>query len=182
RKALELQKQALTRFPADVKLRAGFGTTYRNLAKTHRRKGNLFEARKAYRRAQEVHERLVDDFPRLPVYHKELAETLQGLFLALEDSTPVTEARPGIERAVRHAAKAHQLDPKAGDCRVALASSLFNLARLLLSQRDHREAFPRVVRFGEVAEWPMDFVSAAGLAADCVPLAERDAALPETER
>jgi tetratricopeptide (TPR) repeat protein len=187
--ALSVYREALTRFqevlgrsPSDPELRAPTATVWRNLARAYRRKRNLAAARDAYRPAQAVLAQLTLDFPGIPLYHSELAETLQGLYLALDESDLETEGPRVLGEAVRHGREAHRLDDRSPVYRHKLCGYLFSWGGLQVDLGNHRTAFAAAVEMAEAGSEGPDFFLAARLVANCIPLAEADRALAPDRR
>jgi eukaryotic-like serine/threonine-protein kinase len=181
RQALGSYRALLARSPADVGLRAEMGTVWRNLGLAHRRQKALADARAAYREAEAVFARLAEDFPAVPRYHSELAETLTGLFLVLDDSD-AEEGRRAVERAAHHGRTAHALDRRSPAYRRQLCGYLFAWASFLAERGDHRGAFAAAAEMAGCASEEKDFRLAADLLTRCARMAEGDPKLTAAQR
>src|SRR5205823_4127849 len=146
----------------DVELRAEMGTVWRNLGLAHRRLKAPAEARAAYREAEAVLARLAEDFPGVPRYQSELAESLMGLFQAMDDGSDAGEGLRAIERAVRHGRTAHDLDRRSPAYRRQLCGYLFSWASFLAERGDHRGACAAAAEMAGCGSEKWDFRLAAG--------------------
>src|SRR5262249_3712002 len=126
---------------------------------------------------------VVDEFPKVPVYHNELGSAFANLARLLRDQGRLVDARREAEQAVRHQRTALKLLPGHPRFRYSLASHYAILAETLVRLEDHSAAVQTA------ADLPRSFPThepayrqAAGFLARCVLLAERDATLPADKR
>jgi hypothetical protein len=136
-----------------------------------------------YRRAFELHERLVNESPNVPAHWNELGRTSSSLAELLLEAGRSADAREYAERAVRHQQAALNLLPKHPAYGRHLARHYRVLAEALVRLGDHAAAVkaaaetPRPSDPDEGADrfW-------AGILARCISLAQKDSTLVVDKR
>jgi serine/threonine protein kinase len=175
------------------KLVTGFSSVpaYRHaLALCHDRLGFLHlralrprEAEEDFRRARPVLEKLVEDFPDVAGYQAQLAELLQHLAALAEEGRDFEKAYRLVGQAIRHHQSALKANPRSRAFRQGLRTGYWIRAQILVRQGKHAEAARAAADLSRASfnAW-QDLADAAEVLALCVPLAEKDAALPGPER
>jgi tetratricopeptide (TPR) repeat protein len=183
REALKIQEQLMQDFLGDRKYHHEAAKSYHHLAilLTHRGKGDDAEA--AYRQAMKIEAQLARDFPSVKVHSHELAETMGNLALLLAERKQLEPARRLLEDAEPHHQAALRADPHNPVYQQLYRNNRGNLADILVQQGDHTAAMEAAGELIQAAVDPKnDFYNAACLMARCVPLADRDNRLLESQQ
>jgi tetratricopeptide (TPR) repeat protein len=98
-----------------------------------RAQGKPAEAEAAARRALTIRERLVADFPAVPEYRRDLADTYGGLGSLLRDVGKQAEAEAAYRQALTVRERLAADYPAVPDYRLGLANDQVNLGNLLLA-------------------------------------------------
>ena len=121
-------------------------------------------------------------FPKELAYHHDLAGTENNLAAKLIQNDKAAQARPMLLHAVAHLTDAAALDVKNVQTRHLLYVSHLNLAAAEVSLGLHQDVARQdrgSVRQVQLRRRPPSYqVASAGFMARCVPLAEKDKALP----
>jgi tetratricopeptide (TPR) repeat protein len=181
--ALALQQRLADDFPRVPAYRQELAHSHHNRALLLEQLKRPQEAEQACRRALDIQQRLVDELPGVPRQHHELGRMFDQLAgLLLVQGRPA-DARRNAERAVQHQQAALKLVPGQPAYQRALGRHYRVLAEALLRLGDHAaaaQAAAELPRYVLPADQGCRY--AAGALARCVPLAERDPALPAEAR
>jgi tetratricopeptide (TPR) repeat protein/tRNA A-37 threonylcarbamoyl transferase component Bud32 len=120
--------------------RLGIALALDRLAESCRLLGRRDEAEKAQRQAIEMHERLVDDFPRKGVYCRNLAISYHNLSIQLGNAGRLPEAEKSARRAIELLDGLVQAFPDEPAFRSLLANGHNNLGVVLQKGKRFREA------------------------------------------
>jgi serine/threonine-protein kinase len=181
--ALELRKALAQDFPAVPQYRQDLAGTHHNLGTLLSETGRPKEAEAAYRDALALYKPLAADFPAVPDYQAELANTLDGLAELARVRKDHPEARRLLEEARPHVQVALEANPRHPFYREIVRNLRRELAATLLEVGDHAGAAEAAADLARIAADPAgDAALAAGFFSRCVPLAEKDAKLPEARR
>jgi len=145
--------------------------------------GRLAEAELTYRQALPLYEKLVADYPREPWYHHELAYANWLLGSLLRNTGRAQEGEKPCRQAVANEEKLMADFPSNADYRSRLSTFLGELAETLLQQEKHAEAAKVAEKMADALREDANAAqTGAAVLARCVPLAEKDAGLSETQR
>jgi tetratricopeptide (TPR) repeat protein len=145
--------------------------------------GRVPEAVRAFRQALPLQETLAEAAPQAPDYQSELGAVLNNLAQALMRRGDFPESRRLLEQAVRHQSNALKSNPQHAVYRQYLYNHYWNLAEVLLRQGEHGAAAGAAAESaGVFPDRGGSLYDAACYLARCVPLAEKDARLPEEKR
>jgi hypothetical protein len=126
---------------------------------------------------------LAADFPGVPDYQADLANTLEALAELARGRKDCTAARRLLEEAEPHLRKALEANPRDPVYRAVFCDIRRELAATLLELGEHAGAAEAAADLARVAADPAgDACKAAGFLSRCIPLAEKDAKLPEARR
>jgi tetratricopeptide (TPR) repeat protein len=143
------------------------------------------EAETAFKDAVVFLENLADRDEAVPAYRAEAAEALDRLALLYRDEGRWKDAVGAAGRAVAHQDAAHLAGPATPASQTALRGYLLRQAQALARSGQHVDAAAAVARACAIAIPTTQFqqhLVAARVLSQCVPLAGRDADLPEGER
>jgi hypothetical protein len=130
-----------------------------------------------------VQEKLVADFPRVPDYPNELAGTLVNRAIVKNAAREHARARALLEKAREYHRQALRADPTNDTYRQFFRNNRQTMGEALLGLGDHAEAAAEAEELARFGYEPANaFYRAAGLVSRCIPLAEKDAGLPEARR
>jgi tetratricopeptide (TPR) repeat protein/predicted Ser/Thr protein kinase len=181
--AIDHQQKALKVLPYNVVYRAFLARQYDVLGAVEKRLGQLGEAEKAIRQSRAVRERLADDFPAVPDYRCELGGVLNNLAIIQKYQGKLADARRSVEEAITHQQAARKMNAEAPRYRQYVYNHYWNLADILVIQGEHAEAVRATAELSRIfPDRGGNLVHAAWFVARCMPLAERDAGLPEAQR
>jgi tetratricopeptide (TPR) repeat protein len=163
--------------------RQGLAKTHTNLGILLRDTGRTKEAEAAYRDALAVQEKLAADFPNVPDYQNDVGNTLDEMAELARRRKDYHTARRLLEEAQPHLQKALDANPRHPFYREVYSDTRRVLAATLLELGEHAAAAAAAAELARVAFEPAgDSYKAAGFLARCIPLAEKDAKLPEARR
>jgi tetratricopeptide (TPR) repeat protein len=145
--------------------------------------GKHLEAEDDYRKAREVLEKLVADFPVTIHYRHLLGMVLNNSAHYPMERSQLGEAQQMLERAIEHQMTALRSNSRHPDYRTALGNHYRSLTGVLVRSGQHAEAIKSAANAPRLdpESW-QEYLRAAEVAAQCVPLAEKDARLPEDRR
>ncbi len=183
REGLRLREALAADYPAVPRYRQELARTQNHLGGLWRETGRSAEAEKAVRAARDLLQRLAAERPDMPAYRNDLGSTLTQLGLLAYDGGKLVSARERFEQALGH----HQAALKANVGQPAYRRALFrtipHLSDVLVELKDHAGlARAAEALYGGALRGPEVRYQAARLLARAVPLAEKDAALPEEQR
>jgi serine/threonine protein kinase/tetratricopeptide (TPR) repeat protein len=183
RRALDVQRDLAAAPSATPEDRIHVATGYYNLAIQLEQSEQDQEAEAAYRQARELFERLVADFPAAPDARSILGAVLNNLSKYPGSRGELAEARLLAEQAIEHQGLALKSNPRHPVYRQYLGNHYRTLAGILVLLGDHAEAAKIAVEAPRLYpdSW-QECVRAAEFLARCVPLAEKDARLPDDQR
>jgi serine/threonine protein kinase len=175
--------QELAASSADPADRFRLAMGHYNLAILQEEIGKPAEAEDNYRKALEVLERLVADFPKAVDYHHVLGMILNNVAQYPMERGQFAEMRELAEKAIEHQRIALKGNPRHPGYREALGNHYRSLTGALVLLGKHAEAMKAAADAPKLspASW-YEYVRAAEYAASCVPLAEKDAGLPDKQR
>ncbi len=183
RAALDLLRALARKLPKVTEYRRVSAQVLNNLGAALDEAGRPADARAAFGEAVAVHEALAAAEPGVPDYQSDWGDSLANLAALLGKQKDWAGARPLLEQAVAHQQKALRSNPRNPTYRKRLREQYGKLGDALVRLDDHAAA-AAVAR-----DWGRDFAGdaaqtydAAALLARCVPLAEKDARLPNARR
>jgi eukaryotic-like serine/threonine-protein kinase len=141
------------------------------------------EAEVQFRAALEERQQLADKHLAVAEYQNALARTLYCFALLLRDKKEFVGARQLLKRARPHHQAALQADPRDPTYRLSFRNHNSTMAVTLADLGDHVAAARATAELLQLAFDPAnDAYQAACVLSRCVPLAEKDAELPEAKR
>jgi serine/threonine-protein kinase len=183
RAALDLQMRLAAEHPAVPAYRQDLAGSHTNLGFLLQDTGRPKEAEASFRAALDLHERLANEHPAVPGYRNSLAGTMVNLALILRERRDLGGARRLLEGAREHHRAALRADPNNRTYRLFYRNNRRALADTLVQLGDPAAAAEAAAQLAQAAVDPAgDVYDAACLLARCVPLAEKDAGLPEAKR
>jgi serine/threonine-protein kinase len=145
--------------------------------------GKADAAHSEYLQALPMFQALVADFRDVPDYHYLVGDTLDQLAELAQAQRDFAESRRLEEQAIPHHRAALQAYPADPRYRKGLRDSTRTLAAVLVAAGEHAEASAAADQLAqEPFEPTSDRYQAACVLAGCVPLAAKDAKLPEARR
>jgi eukaryotic-like serine/threonine-protein kinase len=130
---LQYYQEFVREEPRDEQGRARLARAYVRMGRGCVALGRQEEAASAFRRALDLQEKLVADFPGVPAYRRDLANSHNNLGALWADEGHPLKAEAAFRRALDLQEKLVADFPAVPEYRQALAMSQFNLGRLLLS-------------------------------------------------
>jgi serine/threonine-protein kinase len=183
RTALELQAQLVHDFPAVAQFRLELAETHNNLGSLLASLGKQADAETAFLDARKLFGKLAQDFPAVPDYRNQLGTTMINQAILLHQSNKLDEARRLLDEALPHHQAALQAEPQNPGYRQTFCSNRQTLAVILEGLGDHAAAAETAGQLIQAAVDPAnDLYNAACIFALCVPLAEHDSRLSESQR
>jgi serine/threonine protein kinase/tetratricopeptide (TPR) repeat protein len=182
REALELYKQLAADFPGVPQHRRDLALTQTNLGVLLKATGRPREAEGAYRDALKIQQPLAADFPAVPDYQNDVGNTLDEMADLARRRKDYPAARRLLQEAEPYLKKALDANPRHPFYREVYSDTRRVLAATLLELGDHAGAAEAAADLGRVAPDPAYAYKAAGFFSRCIPLAEKDAKLPEAKR
>jgi serine/threonine-protein kinase len=141
------------------------------------------EAAEEFRRTSALCRQLLKENPASSQYHVQLANALECLAHGALARKDFAEARPLLEEAMPHSREALKASPRDPLFRAVFREIVRDLAEVHLGQGEHAEASASADQLAEAAvDLAKDRYKAACVLAGCVPLAAKDAKLPEARR
>jgi serine/threonine protein kinase/Tfp pilus assembly protein PilF len=182
RKALDFSEE-LASSSGEPMDRFRLGTGHYNFAVLLEHIDKHAEAEDEYNKARKVLEKLVADYSAVVDYRNILGMTLNNLAAFALERGQFAEMRQLLEKAVEHQTIALKSNPRHPGYREALGNHYRSLTGALVKLGKHAEAMKAAADAPKLnpTEWN-EYLRAAEYAALCVPLAEKDAALPENQR
>jgi serine/threonine-protein kinase len=182
-RAMDLLRQLAEDFPRVPAYRDELARNHHNLAALWERRNRPRDAEQAYGYAIDLQQGLVKEFPKVVVYRSELGKTFGHLAELLFQQGRLADARRNGEQAVEHQLAALKLRPGQAAYGRALAHNYRVLAKTLVRLGDHAAAAQAAVEIPRhIPPAEGIYRLAAALVASCVPLAEKDPALPAEKR
>jgi hypothetical protein len=182
RDALALYQPLATQFPAAPRYRQLLAQTHNNLGNLLKDTGHLREAEAAYR-ALDVQEKLAADFPNVSDYQNDVGNTLDEMAELARRGKDYPTARRLLDEAQPHLQKALEANPRHPAYRQFFCENRQWLAATLLELAEHTLAAEAATDLARVAFDPAgDAYKAACFLSRCIPLAEKDAKLPQARR
>jgi eukaryotic-like serine/threonine-protein kinase len=183
RDGLNLRKQLASEFPNVPAYRQELAASLNNLGSLLILTNRLEDAEQTLREALAVKQQLITDFPTMPDYQNELAGTLWNLANIKLRMRQFDEARRLLEEAVPYHKAALQANPRHHEYRQTWRNNRMRLAQSLLGLLDHAAAVKMAEELLKASVNPAkDTYNAACFLSRCVPLAEKDSRLTESER
>jgi tetratricopeptide (TPR) repeat protein/predicted Ser/Thr protein kinase len=181
--AIRHEQKALKARPLNTEDRAHLVWQYARLGAVEKRLGQYDEAQKALEQAVALCERLAAEFPGVAEHLCDLGGVLNNLAEIQQRRGQLADARHSAEEAITRQQAALKLSPRSRRSRLFLGNHYGTLADVLVREGDHagavEAAAKKMAAFSETAE---NCFNAASLVARCMPLAEKDAGLPEEKR
>jgi serine/threonine protein kinase/tetratricopeptide (TPR) repeat protein len=183
RDALKLGQQLADDFPNVPEYRQHLAQSHANLGLLLESTGRVQDAERANSDGLKLYQQLVADFPNVSDYQNELANTLGILAKLLFSRKEFGAARQRLEQAVSHHQAALKANPRHPIYRQFFFNNQQLLAQLLLELGEHAAAADAAAQVAQAAFDPAnDIYIAAAFLSRCVPLAEQDPQLSETQR
>jgi tetratricopeptide (TPR) repeat protein len=183
RDALAIKKALAADFRTVPEYRLDLARGHHNLGELFKETGRPQEAAQAYREALAIRKALVSEFPAVPDYQARLAHTLEGLAELARDRKDYAAARRLLEEAQPHVQAALDANPRQPFYREVYRDHRRDLAATLLNQGEHALAAQAAADLARSACQPAsDAYQAACVLSRCIPLAEQDSRLPESQR
>jgi tetratricopeptide (TPR) repeat protein len=166
-----------------LQYRRELALSHDNLGRLLHKLGQPVEAGNAYREALNIQAQLVQEFPKMPEYHHDLAATMVHKAILLRQNKKLDLARRLLEEALPHHQTALQAAPGNVFYREFLRNNRWLLAQVLVDMGEHAAAGETAGQLIQAAVDPgNDIYNAACIFSRCVPLAGRDSRLAESER
>jgi tetratricopeptide (TPR) repeat protein/tRNA A-37 threonylcarbamoyl transferase component Bud32 len=182
-RAVKIGKILVAQFPDNPSHRYHLSTAYHNYARMVSEShalANFPKAATLFRKAEDLLQKLVSDFPDDTSFHRDLANTRYCLGITLRSSRQPEKAAQAFQRAVTSWEKVVTLAPSVAEFQRGLWSSR---GELRLSKKDHVRAARAAAKL--IAILPRQYhhtYAAACLNSRCVPLALKDPALTAEQR
>jgi tetratricopeptide (TPR) repeat protein len=181
--AIDRQQRALRVRPSDPDGRANLARHHDRLGAIEKRLGDYGAAEKAIRQSQAVRQQLADEFRNDADFQCDLGGVLNNLAMIQMDQGKLAEARRNVEEAIIRQQAALRMRPGYGTARQYRYNHYWILADILVRQGEHAEAVRAAAKVaGVFPESGKNQTSAAWFVARCIPLAEKDASMPEEKR
>jgi tetratricopeptide (TPR) repeat protein len=167
--ALRFYQQFLEQRGTDPVVRQQTARASRRLGDIRRLLGRHAQAAGDYRRAIDLQERLTADFPDVPDYRQDLADSLTNWGLLLEERNQPRPAEAAHRRALAVRKQLTEDFPTRTACRKELADSHNNLGTLFLDRDQYDKAEPHLtgalaIQKKLVKEFPREVVYRIGVA------------------
>jgi tetratricopeptide (TPR) repeat protein len=183
RKAQGGQQKLADQYHDVLEYRYRLAETRVNLGILLQRADRPEEAAEEFRRTSALCRELLKENPASSQYHMLLANALECLAYGALARKDFAEARPLLEEALPHSREALKAAPRHPDYRGVFREIVRDLAEVHLGQGEHAEASAAADQLAEAAvDLAKDRYKAACVLAGCVPLAAKDAKLPEARR
>jgi serine/threonine protein kinase/Tfp pilus assembly protein PilF len=183
REALDIHKRLTADFPKVPEYHQMLAMNHVSLGITLRETGRPLEAEAAYREALVVSKRLAAEFTNVPDYQDDVANTLDEMAELARRRKDYPEARRLLEEAEPYLKRALEANPRHPFYREVYSDTRRVLAATLLELGEYAGAAEAAADLARLAFEPAgDAYKAAGFFARCIPLAEKDAKLPEAKR
>ncbi len=144
RKALNIQEELATRFPAVPEYRGELAMTHNNLGILLADRGDGPEAEEQYRLAMDIQEQLASDFPDVPAYGISLGGSYCNFGKLVLSGEKPSDSLQWFAKAVRTLTPIYERDPSNATARQFLESSHSGRAIIHGQLHQHAEA---------VADW-----------------------------
>jgi serine/threonine-protein kinase len=183
RRALPLSERLADDFPTVPSYRDHLAMCHNHLGIVLQHTGRAAQARQEYQRALDIWLKLTAAYATVPEYQSMAGGTRSNLADLLSEQGEHAEARRLVEQAIRHQQAALKAKPKHPTYRRFLRNHYAVRTEILIRQGDHAEAVRSAREVAGVL--PADGQGhwrAALLVAQCVPLAEKDTKLTESQR
>lgn len=183
RQALELRRQLAVDFPENTDCGYQLASTAYSLARLLRQQDKLPEADKLFTEAIGLQDKLATQMDQSPWNQAQLAHSLRARAELRLQQNQTDQAQADAERAVAKGKLAVWLEPKDENWREDLRRDHELLCRVYLKQRRPADVLRVLAEWlGDPAEKGEDHRRAAGLAAQCVPLAPEEQAAKYREQ
>jgi tetratricopeptide (TPR) repeat protein len=183
REAVKQYERLVADFPTVPSYRQELAGSYNNLSVLLEASGRAQEAERVYRDTLKLQQQLADAFPAVLAYRNDLASTMYNLADLLRTNKQFQPARQLLEQAMVHHQTALKGNPHHPQYRAYFRDNRTLLAQTLLDLGEHAAAADIAGQLVQSAVDPVDDVyNAACFLSRCVPLAEHDRQLPETQR
>jgi serine/threonine-protein kinase len=183
RAALALQERLAREHPAVPGYRSSLADSHTSLGVLLRVTGRPQAAEESCRAALALCERLAQEHSAVPDNRNALAGAMVNLAQLLRDRQDLGGARRVLEQAQDHHQAALRANPNNPTYRLFYRNNRWVLADTLVGLGDHAAAAEAAAQWAQAAVDPAgDEYNAACFLARCVPLAEKDATLPEARR
>jgi tetratricopeptide (TPR) repeat protein len=181
--AIEHRQRIVKALPSQIRHRMEFVWDHAHLGLLEKRLGRYDEAAKAQSQAVALCGRLVEDFPNRADLEHSLGGVLHNLAEMQKLQGRLADARRNLEEAISHQQAALKLNPRNRQSRRFLSNHYSMLADVLIHQEDHAAAVQAAEKSAAALPDSGDKCTfAASFVGRCVPLAARDASLPEEKR
>jgi tetratricopeptide (TPR) repeat protein len=185
--ALAVRKQLAADFPGVPAYRLDLAASYESVGTVLPAAGRSEQRARqdddAIREAFRLKKALAEEFPRVADFRSGLGQSFQVLAERLREEERWAEARRSLELALTHQRKALEMNPGSPRYRGLERKALWLLADTQLRLGDHAAAAATAVALARLdGAGAEDACDAACLLARCMPVAEKDAALPAARR
>jgi serine/threonine-protein kinase len=183
RTALMEWRRLATEHPAVPRYRQGLATCHQNLASALFSLGRAGDVEAELRVALKERQRLVTEHPAVPAYQHELATTLTSLGWLRQKRHELREALELLQQALPHHRAALKAYPGHPEYRTRYRDNREDLGTTQVLLALHAEAAATAEELVQAAVQPSDdYYNASCILSRCVPLAAKDAKLPEAKR
>src|SRR5262249_50913876 len=131
-----------------------------------------------------ISQKLVDEYPDVPRYQSDLANSLHTVAFVLHDRGQLLEARAHMERAIKlQQAALDAVEGRNARFRQLLWTHNWGLAQILIGLKDHAGASQAIENMPRIDpdSWEACY-RAVPLIASCAILADQDDKIPQAER
>jgi serine/threonine-protein kinase len=182
-KAVGHHRALLEANPRHADYRLALRNNYSELGRTLAWMGKPADAERVYREAVDLFEKRTAEFPDLPAYRSDLGGLLSDRAMVFQGVGDHARARLLLEQAIEHQRAALRADAKHPTFLRFLGIHYHFLAVSLAALGEHAELARMAAEFArDCAQEKNSVYNAACYLARCVPLAEKDAKLPEAQR
>jgi tetratricopeptide (TPR) repeat protein len=183
REARDLQKQLVEKYSTVPEYRRTLANTQVNLGILLRDTGRPQEAEAAYHDALDLFKRLATDSRNVPDYQNDVGNTLDELGELARRRKDYPAALRLLEEAEPYLKKALDANPRNPVYRHRFCENRQWLGATLLELGEHAAASTAAAELARIAAEPAsDAYKAACFFSRCIPLAEKDAKLPQARR
>jgi serine/threonine-protein kinase len=180
REAVVIQQRLIEEFPKVTQNRVELAFSHNLLGVLFDSSGQLQEAEKPYRDALAQRKLLAEEFPKVPEYQNDVAGTLGNLARLSRKRKELAQARQLLQEAQPYHRAALKADDRHPFFRQFFCNNQSLLGEILADLGEHAAAVEATKPLVRYAYQPRgDIYDAACIVSRCVPLAEKDAALPE---
>jgi serine/threonine protein kinase len=185
RRVIALAEGLVSEFSMVPSYREILAVGRQNLGEKLAETGKPDEAETVFRQAEAGLEQLVNEHPTMRQYPSYLAEVLKNLAKLRLGRRAPAEALPFLDRAVRLAREAYDVNPRSVVLRNNLRDIQVVYAQAFLGTLDHPSAARVAEEIAKIApgsDRGSGHTAAARILAECIPLAEKDGHITDSQR